>query len=271
MKIFTLTYCPTPDQLYGNLLALKTLRTGFPTAEINIIDNCSCPQALQQFKLLSDQHGYNLIEAARAVPHDEFISRVIGFSQEPCTIVDPDIIFWEDCESLLTPGIPGVLMRGRLIPALAREAGRHAICAPLIHHSFMHAICAPRIHPSFMVIPDPQRLHQCLLTALGAVTNPWRGKEIMRHGAAVAYDTGARIYEALHHQFLPFSAGEMDRYDHLFFGTHLSSVISGGYYGAGVRGAIVAPHAQAYAGNYSALKGIWRQQQERFNRHALQL
>ena len=41
--VYILTWCDRLENLYGTTLVFKTLRVGFPTAEIHVVDNASLP------------------------------------------------------------------------------------------------------------------------------------------------------------------------------------------------------------------------------------
>lgn len=262
MRVYVLTFCPGTDVLYGNLPALRTLRTGFPTAEIVVIDNRSCAKATDLFKALCVQNGYTFRQLKERVHHDEYLQWVTSAEQGPVAIVDPDVIFWENCEQLLAATPSDTLLKGRLIPAM-RSA------TPEQTH------IAPRLHPSFLCIPDCGLLHKEISITLGTGVNvhggdsvtPWRHGVMRGPGAWVAYDTGAIIYEALRIRCLPFTELELNRYDHLFFGSHISKLSVCGY-GSEVVQQAHRVHAVAKTGRYSVLKGVWRQQQQYFERRA---
>jgi hypothetical protein len=67
------------------------------------------------------------------------------------------------------------------------------------------------------------------------------------------------MYNALCARCHAFGAAELDRYDHLFYGTHL--VLLGAIAADGLRDMCIESHRLAATGNAHALRGIWRKQQ----------
>ena len=42
-NVYILTWCDRIENLYGTTMVFNTLRVGFPTAEIHVVDNASIP------------------------------------------------------------------------------------------------------------------------------------------------------------------------------------------------------------------------------------
>ncbi|MCM0083272.1 hypothetical protein L4X63_16930 [Geomonas sp. Red32] len=242
MNVFTMTCSTTPDGIYGNMLALRTLRTGFPTANITVTDNASCWEARHLFGEMCSRYGYTFRTIDIRIRHHEFIEDVVATTTGPLAIVDPDCVFWEDCEPLVKAE-PGVLLRGRLFPALE-----------IIRPNILRKIVVPRLHTSFLAIPDAQKLY----VTLAATGTPaiWQQHLLRITGpdTNVLQDTGARVYELLGTQAQPFREAELDRYDHYINGTTGGPVALTTY-----------PDVWDCTADYQHLKGAWKIQEESFS------
>jgi hypothetical protein len=233
--------------LYGVTLTAKTLRVGFPTADVVVYDNGSIPEAKEHIKDAYEGVGCQYVDLNEETQHHTFIERVLNVhmeSEEPVVILDPDLIFWENMEDMKLEG----LMKGRYIPKF--------------DDVYSKAVTMERLHTSFLVIPNPKALidkyNQIKSTyfELVGVTPLMLNIE----GVWTRWDTGAALYATIKDECHVFSEEELDKYDHLFCGSHFDLVQS----------AINSPewakaHENARSGNLTALKGMYKAQEIYFN------
>jgi hypothetical protein len=82
------------------------------------------------------------------------------------------------------------------------------------------------------------------------------------NGTWLRYDTGAGLYAALPGKCSFFSDEHLDRYDHIYGGTHLDWLLNS--YDQESREMMTRIHSLAKTGNIDALKGIRREQDGAF-------
>jgi hypothetical protein len=246
--VHVLTYCAHPTSAYGSLMVFDTIRTGFPTAQIEVWDNGSCAEVVPQIEEAAQKAGarfaamknWHYSDHLRWVllerPHPEGV---------PLVLCDPDVVFWEAVEHW---DFAPALMAGRLMP--------------LMQHSGVVAM--PRLHPSLLFIPDVHELRRAVKEA-EARSFAWDAvgpRTSWVNGQPRFWDTLSDMFNALCARCQAFGAAELDRYDHLFFGTHL--VLLGAIAADGLRDLCIESHRLAATGNVHALRGIWRKQQTFF-------
>jgi hypothetical protein len=76
------------------------------------------------------------------------------------------------------------------------------------------------------------------------------------------WDTLADLFNALRSDCFAFDESELNRYDHLFFGTHLPMLDV--FEAKATRDMCIESHRLAATGNVAELRGIWRKQEEFF-------
>lgn len=237
-----LTFCSHPSLSYGALLVFKTIRTGFPTARIEVFDNGSHPDVACQIRAEAERVGarFEAMAPRHYADHLEWVLFGRPHDLGPLVLVDPDVVFWESVEGW---DFRDALAAGRLIPE--QRDGRVASLA--------------RLHPSLFWVPDVGRLR----AAAQSLVDPVGGTLQADGGRFVFRDTLASLYEALRDEFQPFGEGHLDAYDHLFYGSHMPLMAGCAHEGFD---AIADGHAAAAAGDITALRGIWRAQDEYFRR-----
>lgn len=246
--VYILPWCGDPAAVYGSVLTFKTLRVGFPTAAVTVIDNASAPAARPEIRAAAESCGARFIQLDRQVAHEDFIADVIlRHPSGPVAILDPDLCFWRNVENW---SFGDALVAGRLIPEYRCEYAR--------------AVTHARLHTSFLWVPDIDRLRATVLP-IAQERREWRPispSMFMLNGEWHRYDTAASLYAVLGDKARAFTAAELDSYDHLFVGSHLSVV-----------GPTLAPddfahlasvHGSVKAGNVEALRGEWKRQQTFF-------
>lgn len=235
-----LTYCAHPALAYGTMLVFKTLRTGFPTARIEIYDNGSHPEVREQIMMACAEvdADFTAMEPRHWVEHYRWLLLEREHDGSPLVVLDPDVALWENVEGW---DFGDALMAGRLM----REAQE----GPITSH--------PRLHPSMLWIPDVQRLRARLDP--GDIA-----PQLMAEGGRVHFwDTLAVAYQRNAAECAAFEAEHLDCYDHLFFGAHLPLIDA---LAGESLDAIRAGHRAVAAGDLAAFRGAWRAQEEAFNR-----
>ena len=247
INVFILTYCRRPDLFYGTELVFKTLRVGFPSARITVVDNASLPEVRAAIAELARATGC----AFRQLPdpgirHDEFIDRtlteVAAEDAGALVFLDPDLCLWSSCEDFELPG----LMAGKLIAAYDDEG--------------MRCVTMPRLHTSFLWIPDARALAEEIqrIKASHFDFRPFLYFSVKLGDAWIRYDTGAALYAAIPDRVSAFTADHLDRYDHIFCGSHLDLLQP--RMSEPLQDMMGRVHQHAREGNLQALKGIWRYQ-----------
>jgi len=235
------TYCEHPALAYGALMVFKTLRVGFPTAKVLVVDNGSHPDVLPQIEKAALDAGCLFTPA----PRQHFLDfyRWVLFEQTAMTsvvLLDPDVVFWNNVEYWKFDG----LMAGRLIPDLYNYG----------------VTSLSRLHPSHLWVPDVAKLRQALANTHANGFDPLRQFSAPANGKMYFWDTGAGLYQALATKCDSFSDAQLDCYDHLFYGSHLPVVQPA----LNDENLTYFAHQAAAGNDLAALKGIWREQDKHF-------
>jgi hypothetical protein len=247
-QVLILTYCREPSLLAsGTLLVFRTLRVGFPTAAVTVIDNASLPEVRPAIREAAEAAGCEYVQRDPENSHAEFLREVIlGPNYAgPVVLLDPDVIFWSDCEGWRIRR----LLAGRMLPEFMDEFTR---CRTLA-----------RLHTSFLWIRDVTALRErvsALMTSYFEF-DPFPPRMFAVDGAWYRGDTLAFLCGALPDEVQPFGEKELDAYDHLFCGSHLDLVLP--EVPKETQTFLKWAHAQALA-DRSRLRGLWRQQEDYF-------
>lgn len=247
MRVFILTYCRNLDLLGGSTLVFKTLRTGFPTAEVHVADNCSLADARPVIQASADAAGCRFSQFNKEVAHHGFIEYVLSRYDGPIVFLDPDVIFWEPCEHWQFSSVAA----GRLIPRF--------------HDEYSDTKTAERLHTSFLWVPDAARLRSAVAETRRGHWDfqPFQPYSYRSHHGWVRFDCGAGLYAAMGDRCQPYDEGQLSAYDHLFLGSHLDLVLSS--LPGDEAQVLSAVHAQAQS-DPTSLKGLWLTQQAYFER-----
>ena len=243
-KVFIQTYCAAPELAYGALLAFKTIRVGFPNAEIHVFDNGSIADVASQVEHECKKIGAKFT-ACKRDDFSKFYSKIIESEHGRVFIVDPDVIFWSSVEKMDTDSV----IAGRLIPKLRRNG----------------VSSVARLHPSMLFIPCVENLRGEIAARYINKMNYIGQYSAHVDGEKLFFDTLSPVYQMMPELCHAFTDDELNCYDHLFYGSHLP-VISPGIDDGGMT---VNHHKSAAVGNYSALKGIWKVQQKEFERESV--
>jgi hypothetical protein len=250
MQVVVITHCKDASVLYGNTLIFKTIRTGFPTADVAVIDNASLPEVRPLIREQAEKAECGFFQEDHQAPHYERLESIILWGrerQEPLIICDPDVVFWERCEDW---DFGDHLLAGRLIPKFLCE-----VC---------NCITYPRLHTSFLWIPKPDVLaNKIVQTASRYVESNlvmpymFRGED----GIWYRYDTLASLYSVFKDETYHFGERELNSFDHLLLGCHVDAIAS--HLNEAFRKTLMGHHALAKS-DYRKLKGIWRVQEDYF-------
>lgn len=206
-RIFILTFCKYPQSLFGNLLTFKTVRTGFKDAEIIVYDNNSIDEARKEIKLAAKNIGAIYKQYDRDVTHQDFLKHQIENNKDGHRLIflDPDLVFWDSFDDFNSDG----LMVGREIPRFFDTINKIKTLE--------------RLHTSFLIINDTEKL----LSVINPIQkkNPdcmfYRPYTFFLDNECYRFDTMSSLYSVIKDQCKIFTEKELDKYDHIFCGTHL--------------------------------------------------
>lgn len=163
-------------------LCFKTLRVGWPTADIHIYANGD-QHWLEVWERLAStnwriKEGFH--REVKMLHHAEWIRREVSKDYPgPLVICDADTVFWESCEDWQFP--EESLLAGYYVPRMWND--------------FARCVSVPRIHTSMMVFPDLEKLWRAICHAYPLAN--------MRHGEycpcdpfmpAVRFEDGRPIF-----------------------------------------------------------------------------
>lgn len=254
-RVSILTYCRNPDLFYGTELIFKTLRVGFPSASISVVDNCSVPEARDEVESLAKEAGCQFLAISDGpIAHDRFILKTIRDAandhsfEGPLVFVDPDVCLWESWEEFHFDGLVAGKFVGRFFDPVTQT------------------VTMPRLHTSLLWISDPKRLWEEVVRIKSRRFDfdPFLSCSVNLDGVWYRYDTGASLYAALPGRFSRFEERHLDCYDHIFAGSHLDLFFDS--YDESCQRMFSQVHGAARAGDLDALRGIWRYQDAVFHR-----
>lgn len=251
-RVFMHVKCRQASLLPGCTLTFKTLRTGFPTANVRVSVMPSADSSL--YGRISDAaraSGADVRFVCSDLQHDQWIETLVATEIHPFWIVDTDVVFFGNMEQIPMPGDPHLV--GRLEPTWDCQA-THSV-----HIERLHTCCL-YINPSLM----RERMRAKIM---GHPTGPFhvellgvRQLFVPRNGVMTFYDTLAGVYQAIGGQ--PFSEQENERFEHLHCGTWLHE--------AARDIAKQSPHLEqvhrAVYSDPSLAKGIWKLQRDWYER-----
>jgi len=243
VKVNILTFCKGQSSFYGNSLIFKTLRVGFPNAEIFVYDNASPHLFSEKIKVLSEENDCHFARLETEINHHAFIDTIISNNKdnEDIVFLDPDLCFWENCENWRFDS----LLAGRLIPRFYDE--------------FSGCITHPRVHTSFLWVPKPKELLGEINKLIKFEYQPFQPYMYFLENKWFRYDTLSSLYSVFNERIKTFNEKELNSYDHLFCGTHLDLVKD--YLNDD--GQLNDIHDKAKK-DYKLIKGIWREQEKHF-------
>ena len=96
MTVFVITFCRNSKLLYGTTLFFRTIRVGFPNADIIVYDNGSVPDIVPQIEELSQLIGAVFRSGSETQPHWRLLELIFTMAKGPVAVVDPDTLFWDE-------------------------------------------------------------------------------------------------------------------------------------------------------------------------------
>lgn len=252
-KVHILATCRKPELLRATTLVFDTIRTGFPTAKIEVDWNGS--DSSREMEITGEaatKVGASFV-AIKHTTHHEWLCSILKHQDELCWVADSDLVFWNDVESFDLE----CRMAGRLTPRFA--------C------NFTKSITQSRLHTSLLRI-DPLQIRgaieiygsyfpDCYATPRPTIEDLVSPRYIPdRNGPAYFYDTASLLYQAI--GGYSFDEDTLNRYDHV---------------GSGTLSDVVAPHYPEYRmrethfaifENPQLAKGSWKLQDEFYAKHA---
>lgn len=225
------------EHLPLQLLVFDSIRTGFPTEPITVIENGSLPEAVPTIEDAVNRVGGTLRRLPCTMGHDALLERILAEAQGRVVIVDPDVIFYSKVEDW---DFGDALMAGAHQPDTTVDGIRYL----------------ERLHTCFLWFPDVQRLRDELArVAKDRIYPPsFIASEMKIDGQRVIADTGHQIYAAIRSKTAAFSPEQLDCFSHVGFSTRPDLLgLVGAHYG-GVTG---EAHALATT-DPERLRGLWR-------------
>jgi len=242
MNVAIITYCETSVVPRPASLTFETLRVGYPTAAVTVFDNSSHPEARNVFKKLSNCIGADYVQIEPERPHYHILWSLIECATGRLVILDPDLVFWKDCE---LADFGDALLAGRRLPKFY---------CPLTH-----TLTSSRIHTSHLIVPDCQLLVENVRTS-SMEWHPFRPFQYYCAPTWKREDTGSQLCKLLGRKAKRFDNEFLDRYDHLFCGTHFQHVMP--YLEKSSLDVFVDGYRNLASNDISALRGVWREQQK---------
>lgn len=245
-KVYILTWCQRIELLYGTTLVFKTLRAGFPEADIHVTDSASILSARPEIRGAAQACQAQFEQLEEHIELHQFMHRVIHEQQSGAIVfVDPDICFWEPVEHWQFDG----LAAGRYIPRYMCE--------------FTACVTEPRLHSSLLFIPDVARLRAAIERAQERwyFFDPFRTLMVPMQGRWHFFDTPSGLYNAYPNEMRHFVEAELDAYDHLFSGSFSDEVLE--RLQPDFAPAYRDVHAKVQA-DHRLIKGCWRLQEKYF-------
>lgn len=251
-RVYILTWCDQPDHLHGTTLVFKTLRTGFPSAAIDVVDNASVPGARAAVEELARECGARFAQRTQRTTHHAFLEDVVYRQPTGAAIfVDPDVCFWKKVEDWSFDAF----MAGRLVPRYACE--------------YTGCLTHPRLHTSFLWIPDVEALRRAIASVKARYFEfePFRPAMFKTDAGWERFDTGGSLFGALDHRMHAFTEHELVAYDHLFCGTHSETVARNLRPDYSLLFQRLHAHVRR---DHRALKGAWRLQDDYFESRSVE-
>jgi len=259
VKVIIPAACFNAEQLDAATFVFKTLRVGFPTAEVLLVIGNTAPELREAIIDAAKRSGLD------PTCNDDFATRslfdiyesFLETEQRPFFYCDTDIIFWDSIEARLRQ-FSHVAMAGRFIPKF--------------YDNFTRCITMPRVHNCLLYV-DPYRWRRATQEYFSMLPSPTEytprpdlvrprfvAMQELQEGYPVPknyfYDTWAMAYAALS-GITKFSE-EIDAcFDHLNCGSIAHFI--GPAYGVD----LVARHRQLMQ-DPKSIRGLWRRQRQRY-------
>lgn len=203
--VYILATCRKPELLPYTRLVFKTLRIGFPTADVHVhLNNITDPDVRKI--ILSDCERCRCSTFDTHTIHHEWINLLVHNAEHPFWILDTDVIFYGEVG---TPPADMPLWGWRI---------------PEWQDEFSGCVTRARLHTSLLWI-NPGEInrryrafrHNIPETVFTPAVNLINPLVIPLKARGYFYDTCAMLYHAVGGK--PFSDLDLDKYFHFNFGT----------------------------------------------------
>lgn len=213
-RVHTLAHVRNPELLDAALLIFRTLRTGFPTAIVQVWGNALDLRSEAAVRQAADEAGCRFTNVPLAL-HDQWIENLLQTSLDPFWILDTDVLFWESIEAFEFPD--ECFLAGRLEPEFNEEATgtRHM----------------ERLHPSMMWL-NPGPLRAAMRWWMAGIQGPLAHTAdfpfVRQHFVPLRgsrprfYDTCAGLWHA--GLGAAFTETQNDAFDHLHCATYVDLI-----------------------------------------------
>lgn len=254
-KVHILATVRKEELLSATTLVFKTLRVGFPTAEITVkLNGWTGAERWQNVMRACNDARVDHTRESEPITHHEWVARLIQEENEPFFVLDTDVIFWDNFERFSFEGAP---LAGRYIPQFKCK--------------FANAITKPRFHTCLLYI-DPKIVKKVVGTfgelspdvyclprpTIEDLVFPRYIPDI--RGMRYFYDTASLLFQCV--SGVPFNKDELNSFEHLNSAT-LSDLVAPCYPEYRMR----ETHFAIYE-NPQLAKGSWKLQDEFYAKHA---
>lgn len=216
MKVYILATCRKPELLPATLMVFKTLRVGFPTADVLVSLNLEesdprCSHAIidAAYDARCHWHCYDR-PVYKGIAHPLWLETTIDQAEGCYAILDTDMVFHENCEGW---DFGQVHIAGAFTPRF--------------HDPVTNAITLPRLHTSFLWVPNADHLRK-QIAQVREQDGPYIGVELFKplcyvqDGKRYFQDTATGLYQVC--ASAHFGAEHLKCYDHLHNGTLIDIV-----------------------------------------------
>lgn len=205
-----LATCLNPDLLANTLLVFKSIRVGFPTANIHVFGNgldAGAQWHVENAAAAANAHFHQM----KMMAHGAWIEALIRDEERQFWICDTDIVFHAPVEHWFQNPLPNQLFAGRYEPDF------NLVCLAQTVH-------VARLHPSLMWFnPRPLRaairawpIKHPFFNSVEKTLFQWTF--VPTNGSILFYDTCAGLYHAL--GGIPFNREQNEAFSHKFAGTY---------------------------------------------------
>lgn len=148
-RVFILTHCRSEETLASATLVFKTLRVGFPSADVTALINAECgvrsAEVARKIGAAAAAAKCQPVDYAKNAGSDgPFIEFMVKTEQRPFWVCHPDVVFFDEVEHWFNER-DGIAFAGRLEPEFWCE--------------WTCSLHSERIHPGLMYI-NPVRLRE---------------------------------------------------------------------------------------------------------------
>lgn len=243
INVYILAAVRNPALLEAALLVFKTVRIGFPTADVHIFGNALETFALQELKRASERVGASFANGPR-VTHDQWIEEMLQGQTGPFWICDTDLVFFDKVESWFGEKETAIFA-GRLEPEF--------------HEEWTRTCHVERLHPALMWFNTPL-VRQAMRSWMGGIPSLWHSAQMnlvrqqfipVQAEEPLFYDTAAGLWHAVGGR--PFTAEQNEAFEHLHCATYSDLVNAPGLKD------LVTVHKQIFA-NPALARGMQREQ-----------